>query len=70
MLVESLQPGGGGKDLNADGAVNADDGQLAAEISDAARTTAAGQPVLPVTGRSPLLPLLLVAGLLAHRLLH
>lgn len=61
-------PGGGGKDLNADDAVNAD-GQFVAEISAAARTTAAeaGQPVLPVIGDPPLL---LVAGLLAHWLLR
>ena len=48
------------------------DGQLAAEISDAARITAAaaGQPVLPATGGPPLLPLLLTLGLLAYRLLR
>ncbi len=67
-------PGGGDKDLNADGVVNTADGQLAAEVSDAARITAAssGQPVLPVTGGPPLLPLalLLAAGLLAHRLVR
>jgi hypothetical protein len=61
-----------GKDLNADGMADAADGQLAAEISDAARITAAGasQPVLPATGGPPLLPPLLTLGLLAYRLLR
>ncbi len=67
-------PGDGDKDFNADGGVNTVGGQLAAEISDAARVPAAGagEPGLPVTGGSPLLPLalLLVAGFLVHRLLR
>lgn len=74
---ESTAPGTGeGKDLNADGAVNAADGQLAAAISDAARATAegTGQPVLPVTGGPPILPLavtlLLTSGLLARHVLR
>lgn len=67
----------GGEDVNGDGVVNEADGEVAAAVSDAARSASekAGRPVLPATGGLTLpllgaLLLLLGAGLSLHRALR
>ncbi|MBA3473855.1 MAG: hypothetical protein H0T57_11620 [Rubrobacter sp.] len=67
--IDEVRPAAGnrddntsGADVNGDGVVNEADGELAAAVSDAARSNSenAGQPVLPATG-GPVLALLGVA---------
>jgi hypothetical protein len=66
-----------GEDVNGDGVVNEADGEVAASVSDAARSASekAERPVLPATGGLTLpllgaLLLLLGAGLSVHRVLR